>query len=123
MKIYVSHSRGVLDYKNCLYVPLRTSDLNTQHEILFPHEHSDEPFDSRPLLDTLDLFVAEVSYPSTGLGIELGTASERKIPIICFHQKGTVYARSVKKVTERIYEYTDGSDLVRLLREHLSKIE
>jgi hypothetical protein len=122
VKIYISHSRGILDYKNCLYEPLRSSVLNTEHEIIFPHELSEEPYDSRGLLETLGLFGAEVSYPSTGLGIELGFAAERKVPIVCFHEHGTAYARSVKKVTEHIYAYTDGDDLVRQLREHISRM-
>lgn len=120
MRIYFSHSRGEFDYKNGLYFPLRSSQLNNQHEILFPHETSDGPFNSRELMDSIGLFGAEVSYPSTGLGIELGTAFEKKVPIACFYLEGKVPARSVHRVTKHVFSYTDSNDLVRLLAVHLA---
>ncbi|HEY4511243.1 MAG TPA: hypothetical protein VJH55_00145 [Candidatus Paceibacterota bacterium] len=119
MKIYISHSRGQFDYKNGLYLPLRQSKLNSEYEIMFPHETSDEPFDSFPLLDSLGLFGAEVSFPSTGLGIELGRASMKKVPIVCFHMAGCVPARSVRNVTEHVYQYRCTDDLIRVLTAHI----
>ncbi len=123
MKIYVTHSRGKFDFRDMLYIPLRGSILDPQHEIIFPHEFSDEPYDSRPLMATLGLFVAEVTYPSTGLGIELGVASERKVPIVCFCQLGHTYPRSVDRVTNVVYMYSSSNGIIDLLTEHIAAIQ
>lgn len=74
MKIYVAHSSGY-DYQNELYSPIRNSTLNTKHQITLPHENSIEQFNSKEFLKKCNLVIADVSYPSTGLGIELGWAN------------------------------------------------
>jgi hypothetical protein len=73
MKIYVSHSTS-FDFKEELYKPIRSSDLNSIHEIILPHEDSNEQFKTLDLFKSggCKLIIAEVSYPSTGQGIELG---------------------------------------------------
>jgi len=52
---------------------------------------------SRDFYTNLDLFIAEVSYRATGLGIELGWASDDNIPIYCFYKKGTIPNSSFKR--------------------------
>ena len=69
MLIYVSHARK-FDFKNELYLPLRQSDLNSQYEIVLPHEHSDSPFSSKEFFrDRCDVLVVEASIGATGVGI------------------------------------------------------
>jgi hypothetical protein len=70
MKVYASHSRS-FDFKEAFYRPLQSI---AEIEWVFPHEASEKAY---PVLDlmrsgTLNCIVAEVSYPSTGQGIELG---------------------------------------------------
>lgn len=86
MKIYICHS-SLFDYNTDLYVPLRQSDLNQVHEFVLPHESSDQQFSSKKLFHQgCDLVIAEISYPSTGMGIELGWADELGIPIYAVYR-------------------------------------
>jgi hypothetical protein len=108
MKIYVGHSSGY-DYQNELYKPIRASQLNNEYTFLLPHEKSTELFPSLEFFRTkqIDLFIAEVSYPSTGLGIELGQASLYAIPIVCIFKNGLKYSSSIAAVTNDVREYTE----------------
>lgn len=74
MKIYVSHTSSY-DYTNQLYTPLRLSKLNSRHEIFLPHEPNEVPINTKAIIEACDIVLAEVSYPSTGQGIELGWAN------------------------------------------------
>lgn len=121
MRIYFSHSR-YFDFKTIIYEPIRQSALSQQHEIIFPHETSDEPFNSKDLLPQCDAFLAEVSFPSTGLGIELGWADTMSLPIICFYQKEKTISPSCHKVTDRFIEYEDSADLIQKIQQSLEKI-
>jgi len=118
MKIYVSHSKS-FDFKNELYKPLRESGLAV--DFIFPHENSDESYDSKLLLERhgCDLVLAEVSHPATGQGIELGWADAYKTDIICFYKKGSKPAGSLKVITEKIFEYRDVNDLVNKLTQSI----
>ncbi len=118
MKIYVSHSRS-FDFINELYKPLKDSKLPV--EFIFPHEESSEPFDSKLLLERhgCDLVFAEVSFPATGQGIELGWADAYKMPVICFYKTGAKPAGSLKVITDRIGEYTTSNDLINKLSKEL----
>lgn len=111
MKIYISHSTS-FDYKNEIYIPIRNSDLNNLHNIILPHEKSEIPQITKDIIKSQDIIIAEVSYPSTGQGIELGWANIYERPIICFYKKGCKYSSSLKIISENIIEYTDVNDLL-----------
>jgi hypothetical protein len=99
MKIYIGHSSS-FNYQDNLYNPLRNSDLNEKHAIVLPHEDSEEPFNSKDYLkNRCDVFVAEVSEASTGLGIELGWADQYEIPILCIHRESSKPSSSISQVT------------------------
>jgi len=70
MKIYFGHSKN-FDFKKELYELIRKSELNKQHKIIFPHE-TEEFVNSKNIIKDCDLMIAEVTYPATSLGIELG---------------------------------------------------
>ena len=119
MKIYVGHSSS-FDFKQELYRPLRDSELDEKHEIVLPHEDSNELFDSKEFLrNECDLFIAEVSRPSTGLGIELGWADEYDVPILCVHKSGSDVSSSLEAVTDDIEEYENSRDLVSIMEKHV----
>lgn len=120
MKIYISHSR-FFEFKKELYEPIRQSPLNDEHEIIFPHEFSEASFDSRELFKSCDLMIAEVSFASIGLGIELGWANSQNLPIIALHKSTTQISPSVSKVTNNIISYTDSPDLIQKLSVYLKK--
>lgn len=118
MKIYVGHIREG-NYQKELYEPLRASALNDRAEIILPHEDNDQPFNSREELETVDYMVAEVSHPSTGLGIELGWASLQGVPIIAIYKSGSKLSNSVKSIAETVIEYSSPQDMVKKLSTYL----
>lgn len=110
MKIYIGHSRE-FDFEEELYRPIRESQLNLEHEIFLPHEKG-KNFFTKDIIQTSELMIAEVSYPSIGLGIELGWANSFDCPIICIYQKGKTISSSLKAVCNNFIEYTDKNDML-----------
>ncbi|CAN5189909.1 hypothetical protein BH09PAT2_BH09PAT2_03930 [soil metagenome] len=119
MKIYVTHSSS-FDYQKELYQPLRNSHLNDLYEITLPHEKSAEQFDSKELIKECNVILAEVSYPSTGQGIELGWANIYVIPIICLYKKGMKPSDSLRTISNTFIEYENSREMVQKLSEYLS---
>ena len=113
MKIYVSHSTG-FDFANELYEPLAGSALGVIHYFIFPHKDSLEAYPSKEFLQErkCDLVLAEVSYPSTGMGMELAWAHAAGIKIICVHKRGVKISDSLAAVCRKFISYTDTNSLV-----------
>ena len=84
MKIYIGHSREY-NYLEDLYTPIKTSLLFNNHEIILPHDKRN--LISKDIIKKCNLFIAEVSFPSTGLGIELGWANFLILPFVAFIEK------------------------------------
>lgn len=73
-----------------------------------------------------DLFVAECSYPSTGLGVELGIALSLDKPIIAVAHKDAKVSRLVQGVTHPKYtfkRYGEMSEIVDLVNGKIDKYE
>jgi len=119
--IYIGHSNR-LDYERELYKPIRKSNLNDEYRIVLPREETKKPYNSKKLFNRCDFFIAEVFYPSTGLGIEIGWASMLEVPIICMYKKGMYVSRSLRVVTENLIEYKDASDMISKLSLDLKKL-
>lgn len=119
MKIYFGHSK-YFDYKKELYEPIRNGGLNEKHEIIFPHEKSELPTNSKEFLKTCDLMIAEVSFPATGLGIELGWADAFGVPILCVYKSGKKVSNSTKLLTNNFIEYSDPEDLIEKIEEFIN---
>ena len=111
MRIYLSHSSS-FDFNSELYEPLKQSQLNIQHQIYFPHDTVNIDVKSKEVIQKVDLLIAEVSYASTGQGIELGWAEAQNIPIICFYKLTSKFSSSLKFVTSDIIEYSDENDFL-----------
>lgn len=112
MNIYVGHS-SASNYKQELYQPLRESKINTEHTIVLPHEYSEEPFDSKTYLtSSCDIFIAEITHSTLGLGIEMGWSNLLGVPIICIHKTGTKPSRSAGVLTSHFIKYVDAQDLI-----------
>lgn len=110
MKIYVGHSRDI-DYAKELYRPIREFEKDTNHVFLLPHEKSNTSSNDRNFYNEIDLFIAEVSMPATGLGIELGWAYDNNVPIVCIFKKGKKISDSLNSVTNNFYEYENTEEL------------
>lgn len=120
--IYIGHSRG-FDYENELYEPVRQLQLASDARIILPHEVAAEGVSTKELFQKgCDLFIAEVSYPATGLGMEIGYADMLHVPIVCFYKKGSEISGSLKRVTVRFVEYTDSKDLQEKLSQQITEL-
>jgi hypothetical protein len=109
MKIYVSHSTA-FDYESELYEPLRRKFV-AQHEIILPHD-SGADFNSSDTIKTSDVVLAEVSFPSTGQGIELGWANAAGVPIVCIHKMNAAPSGALNYITSDFLSYVDETDMV-----------
>lgn len=117
MKIYVGHSSS-FDFQNALYAPLKKSDLAKNHHFIFPHDVALEPQSTRETICNCDLFMAEVSHPSTGLGIEIGWANVARRNILCIYKTGSRPSAALKIITQQFLEYKNSADLIEQLKNH-----
>src|SRR3989344_1868786 len=114
MQIYVGHSTA-FDYQKDLYQPLKASLLWKQHQFILPHDKQSLPINSKAIISKVDFVMAEVSYPSTGLGIELGWADDASCNILCLHQQNIQPSSSLSIITSQFISYTDPTDLINQL--------
>ena len=112
MNIYVSHSSN-FDYEKELYSPIKDSDLYKNNTVILPHEVEETRKNSKEYIRNSDMIIAEVSYPSTGQGIELGWAESFGKRIICIHKKGNKLSNSLKAVSSQFIEYEDINEVIR----------
>ena len=124
MKIYIGHSREY-NYLEDLYTPIKTSLLFNNHEIILPHDKKPgkRNFISKDIIKKCNLFIAEVSFPSTGLGIELGWANIFNTPILCIYRKGTTISGSLKYLCDNFIEYSDSVDMIEKISNHISFLD
>lgn len=119
--IYISHSSN-MDYEKELYEPLLKSNISKKFKLILPHSIEYKDIDTKNILINSNYLVAEVSYPGTGIGLELGRAECHNIPIICFIKKGKKCSSSVKR-NFKIIEYNEEKDLVNKLEKILQEME
>ncbi len=114
MRVYVGHS-GSFDFRKELYEPLKRLSF----EFVFPHEKAGEPFNSKEVLKSCRLMIAEVSYPSTGLGIEIGWADMYGVPIVFIHKKGVKVSDALKVIGKDFIEYSSDEELIAGIRKFM----
>ena len=110
MIIQLWHARDS-DFQDELYNPLKSASFFSEHIWIFPHDGIAK-YDSKETLRTVDIFIAEVSHPATGLGIEIGFASLYGKRILCISKKWSQISSSLKYVTEDFIEYDDTKDMI-----------
>jgi len=115
MKIYLWHSTKY-DFKEELYKPIKDSNIFKENEIILPHDNEDW-INSKEIIKSSDLLIAEISYPSASLGIELGWADAFNVPVFCFCQKIEDVPRSIKAVFKNIVEYNKDNLIESLSKE------
>lgn len=110
MNIYFSHLRDC-NFKELFYDPIKDSEFAKENNIILPHDKNVDFLNVKDLIKDkkIDLIIAEVSYPSTGQGIELGRADDAGIRIICISRKNAKIANSLKLVCDEFLEYEDFS--------------
>lgn len=121
MNIYVAHSI-IINYIDDLYNPIKNFHKIVEHNFYFPHDKNNERCNGYTFYKQFDLILAEVSEPSTGLGIELGWANILQIPILCIYKRGSKITSSLKAVTDQYIEYENSEDLLNKLFEYINDI-
>ncbi len=121
MKLYLAHS-GYFDYQTELYTPLKRS-IAKDHDIFFPHDEEHMGTKSKDIIAASDLVLAEVSFPSTGQGIELGWADASGVMILCFYRSGVKPSRSLKFVADDFLEYSSTEDMQGKLKAWLDRAQ
>jgi len=122
MKIYVSHSRA-FDFQNELYNPLQNSEKLSGHTLILPHEKSERSFQIKKKLLSIDLILAEVSFPSTGQGIELDWADINNVPILLMSRRNSVLSNSLEMISENHVKYSTSKELLENLSKYLIPIK
>lgn len=117
MKIYIGHSND-FNFKEELYMPIIESKLNEKVEFIFPHLTT-QTFNSKEIIEQSDLFIADVSRPSLGLGIEIGRAEMKNKKILCIYNEKYKKPSSLKYVNVDIFAYKDKEDMVCKLEEYI----
>lgn len=120
LKIYIAHSSEI-DFINELYNPLKNCNELYKYELILPHERKQENNNNRIFYKNLDMIIADVSRPSTGLGIELGWANDDNVKIYCIYKKGFKYSSSLKTVSNKFYEYSNKTELIKVIKKIISE--
>lgn len=119
--IYISHS-SISNYMDDLYLPLSKSKINRKYKLFFPHKPNAifEAIPSEIIIKNCSCIIAEVSYSTLGVGIEIGWAHIFGKPIICIYKRGTrlSYSLDLLKDLTKI-EYDSESDLIEKLEKLL----
>ncbi len=121
MNIYVSHSSGY-DYATELYKPLKDT-LAHEHTVYFPHDPGNDGSKSKEILLQSDVLLAEVSYPSTGQGIELGWADDSHMTIIVFYRSDATPSSSIAHIASKSFAYGTTEQMVERLTEAILSLK
>lgn len=106
-----------------MYRAIRSSAFFSKHTCILPYEKSAIPKESKSIIKSCDLVVAEVSYPGTGLGIELGWAEGFGKRIICIYKYDYHIAESLKYVSEDYISYNDFHELLEKLETAITELK
>lgn len=109
MKIIFTHSSS-LSWKEDIYKVLNNISTDFGYDIFLPQDNKEEII-TKDLIKSCDLVIAEVSFPSTGQGIELGWADCFGTPVVYFCKKDYKYSNSIKNITNKVLEYENVKDL------------
>jgi hypothetical protein len=117
MKIFVSHS-SKFDYEKEIYQPIRNSVLNNQYEFFLPHENG-LYVNTKQIIQSSDLMLAEVSHPSVGSSIEIGWGDAFGLPLVCVYQANTEPSSALRFLAGDFIEYDNPEDLLNKLEIYL----
>ena len=120
MKIYIGHSND-FNFKEELYMPIIESKLNEKVEFIFPHLTT-QTFNSKEVIEQSDLFIAEVSRPALGLGIEIGRAEMKNKRILCIYDEKFKAPSSLRYVNVDIFAYKDTADMICKIEEYIKQL-
>lgn len=115
-RVRIGHSTSY-DYQTQLYDVVRAlKNLPPDVTISLPHEDGGEGDSTRTFFtEGCDLFIAEVSAPSTGLGMEVAYAHAAGVPVVYLHHADCQPSSSLKIVSSTFLAYASRTELARHL--------
>ena len=119
--VYVAHSKD-FPFESDLYEPIRKSILSKQYHFIFPHEGG-KLVNSKESITSCDIFLAELSIPGTGMGIEIGWADMLGKPILTFHQASKDPGRGISFVAKEVIPYQNVNDFIEKLTAALERFD
>ena len=75
---------------------------------------------TKQIISSYDLLIAEVSLPATGQGIELGWADYAKTSILCIYKKGIQISSSLKFITDNFIEYENEENMISQINDFIN---
>jgi hypothetical protein len=119
MKIYFAHSSSI-NY-NEIYNAILDSEELLQHDFILPHKVNFNGIHSYEIIPKCDLFIAEVSAASTGMGIEIGRAEAVKVPMLLVAKSGVEISSSFDFLQQKpeIIIYSNVDDMVEKISKYL----
>ncbi len=112
--IFVAHA-SAFDFQHELYLPLQHTF--SMHELILPHVDKTEPVNTNAAIRRSDLVLAEVTFPSTGVGIELGWANMLDKPIIALCRHDAKLSSSLTLIVGQVIHYRDARDMISQLQQ------
>ena len=113
LRIRVGHSAGY-DCQAQLYDVVRGVALPPGVTLSLPHENGAAADCAKTFFaEGCDVFIAEVSTASTGLGMEIAHADMHNVPVACLHREGTERPAAIEKVTPLFMRYESPEQLAR----------
>ena len=120
-KIYLAHS-SKFDFKNELYKPIKDSNLGEKYDFIYLLDNPDFLPNTKNLIKSYSLVIAEISYPSTGAGIEIGWTDAFNIPIIFIHNELYNPPQYLKTMSPHILKYNNSNEIPLLLEPVLKEL-
>ena len=113
LRIRVGHSTAG-DYETGLYQVVRGLNLGQDVAVSLPHAGGATGDCTKSFFAAgCDLFIAEVSSPSTGLGMELAYADMMGVPVACIHRSDCKPSSLANMVAKLFLSYDSPEQLAR----------
>jgi hypothetical protein len=119
-RVRLGHSTGY-DYQTQLYDVVRGLGLPSDVTVSLPHENGAAGDCTKSFFaGGCDLFIAEVSAASTGLGMEIAYADMHGVPVAGLYRAGSTPSSAIKMVTPMLLSYDSPEQLARHIESLIS---
>ena len=93
----------------------------TGYELIFPHVWHEQKKSSKEFIKNADLVIGEVSFPSTGQGIEFGWADMLNVPTLFLKKTGAKASSSPNYLKGELIEYATLEELTSKTKAYLTE--